>query len=132
MTFLIVSSIFFMLSASVAEYVDNSNGHVVFEATVMVETKQFRQRDTSPTKHLIPDEIAIDIKCRDQSEDMELNIDAVEWTPTDDWYMATGMADDMTGHLMETFVVEQAFATCYTILNLHKQYKRTVARERRA
>lgn len=131
MTFLIVSAVFFMLSASVAEYVDNSNGHVVFEATLMVDTAQFRQRDTSPTKHLIPDEIAIDFKCRDKSNDSELNVDAVEWTPTDDWYMATGMADDTTTLLMETHVVEQAFASCYTIIKMERYHKRTLENERR-
>lgn len=132
MSFLIVSVVFFMLSTATAEYIDNSNGHVVFEATIEVETAQFRQRDTSPTKHLIPDKVTVDIKCRDQSKDSELNIDTIEWTPNDDWYMAVGMADDTTVLLMDAHVAEQAFASCFLIKNLNDRYKKQRAKERRA
>lgn len=132
MSFLIVSVVFFMLSTATAEYIDNSNGHIVFETTIDVETAHFRQRDTSPSKHLIPDKITVDIKCLDQSEDSELNIDAIEWTPTDDWYMAIGMADKTTAVLMDAHVAEQAFASCFLIKNLHNRYKKQRAKERRA
>lgn len=132
MTFLLVSTIFFMLSSATAEYVDNSNGHVVFEATIAFDISHFRQRDTSASKGAMPDEIQIDVACLDQSQDTELDVDAIKWTPTDSWYLATGMVDDTTATLISAYSAEQAFATCYTIVNLRNKYNRMRSKERRA
>jgi hypothetical protein len=129
MTFLFASVIIFMLSSSVSEYLDNSNGHSVYTTTITLGTQQVLPNDTSTTKKLAPDQVSIDVDCLDNTSNGKLSVDHVYLIPQDDWLAAKQHLDPISVGILETQALEGAHLICNKVLESERYYNYQLSTE---
>lgn len=124
MTFLIASVIMFMLSSSVSDYLDSSDGHSAFQTTLSFTTKDIVKSDTSATNYTVPNEVSIDVDCRDFTPDTKITVDHVFIIPQDTWFLAIKNLDKMSVGILETLAIGGAHDVCVSVLKADRHYRK--------